>query len=548
MAIGLMGGLGRALVEGANQMVATDVEERDRKRREGIQDQALARQKVMEGRQDQEWARQQDTLAGQDTATDQLINQHLDPTWNPAEQFWKHSQAWNAPAPGAAGPTREAAAQPSPLPSPVAGLPTVTSQPKGLWSVTPAGLKTGQPTGTPAPAPASQPQAQAPQAVSPMPQELQEISQGYKDTIERPLQTGIARLQAEGKDTPAARRALYEAITGTAKAKDLDAKMNGFVEETKQAAVAARARAAGRAITSHDPAAIQSIFGQGAKWGINPDTGLQAVRMPDGTFVGSDVAMAQSFLNAGVIDQKEYTRLYVDAANNANKLMIERENNAAKKDLKSMPNISVHIAGGGQDANKEIQKANEAYNTGKQQYLLDHPGDAQGAERAGLAAKQGILSAGATRANAYEERTKDLHLENLEKARAARLKSAYDSSVGKDTFTGERKPVQDAQGCLNKWKELQKSDPELAIRYATNLLPEQTSLIQAEVEKMGRQVKDQDQGDVKGKGNPFQKAKGKAPDAGTLKSARDAIAAGADKAAVLKRLEDNGFDSSVLGS
>jgi len=154
MAIGLVGGLGQALTTGANQLVDSLKEERDRKRREGIEDEA--RKRI-----NQTWDQQQQDKEVSDLsdANDVLsvVDPKIVPAWGAEQQFRQFDQPENPQPPAdQQAPTAPSVARPTPGAGPVV-VPGNAPATRGLVGA-PIQIP-GAPTSAAQPPPAGDPSA-----------------------------------------------------------------------------------------------------------------------------------------------------------------------------------------------------------------------------------------------------------------------------------------------------------------------------------------------------------------------------------------------------
>ena len=406
-------------------------------------------------RQDEMWQNHQSEQAARNAEADAMFDYTVGQE-NPVQAFWDHSQGWSPQAPKAGMPADGGGPGRTPAvanPNPAAGPAVTTADQRQSAAVQPEPV-------------------QQPQIPPPMPPEMTAMSREYEDKIQNPMRNAWARLQAQGKATPSAKRALMDLFKD--RNKDFETRFGAMVEAQKQAVIRQKADAMVDAVERHDTGLISSMYGAGAKATRDPRTGLDAVQLPDGTYVGQDVVVARALLKAGLIDAKGYAKAAADAAKNQMELLKEREKMAAE-----MQRVRLQVSS---DRNKEIEAAREA------QRLTNQMND----PRTPAAAKPGIKAAldrllvPVTKANAYVDYTHQQAMSRLDKQGTDEVNRAI-AQAGGDQFKGVA-PIAPKQA-VDRMLAFAKKDPTgaLATAYMTGLSPEQNAACQAKLDSMARQ-------------------------------------------------------------
>lgn len=553
-------------------------QEADRQKR--IQEEEIARRRAAEdkqtSRQDLLWQDQMTSRAAEAAKDETEFQQTINPAWSPVEEAYKHVQGL-APQPVPAAPAEAPQGAPAPggIPSPnPAGGPVGLVNPDlfgGMMTPAPGqGPAPAAPApamggGAPGPAPAP---AAAPQPKTPLQGVWGDLQDEYVRKVQTPMQNAWERLKAQGMDTPEAKAALMRTFRD--RTKDLQAKLDSTLKSEQQKAVRDRAIAGVDAMLRHDNASIQAVFGPGTHWDRDKKTGWEGVRMPDGvvqtdgskgTIVGQDQIMAYSFFKNGLLDEKDFTKMWNEGAQSYIKFLDEY-----RKDRIASARV------GAETKNKDIEKANYAGQVAYDQ-AIKAGRSKEDAEQARLDAKDRSINVGVERADAYRDRARNDMLSKLSESGRKSVNDAVNASVSKDLSGNPVRKVGPIEA-LKKFKALrddQKFSKEdrarNAIVYASSLIrdsdPEKDQM--AEIDKeLAKMQSEEEKASVResmgvGASEPKDSSyaapkKEQAKPAGklkpvpadTLKSAKAAIARGAKVEDVKKRLRDSGFDDSGL--
>jgi len=259
------------------------------------------------------------------------------------------------------------------------------------------------------------------------------------------------------------------------KGKELEEAAAAYHDRIQKAYTTKQANAFVDSVGKNDTEAIEGMFGQGAKPGTDPRTGLQGVMLPStgkdakgrpipGQFVGQEVVMARAMLRAGLITDKDYTAAADAEAKNITELMKQREESRSKISVASIEHQSA-----------VVQEANEIYKT-----TLAETHDEGKARQAKLDRLKVAERDAATR----EANEKDKDYRAKEDRLDKEVQSAHKDDVAwvKDPDTDEYKLVGKVkpEQAVERFKQFYEKDPtgKKAMQYASGLTPEQNAAIQ----------------------------------------------------------------------
>ena len=370
---GLAAGIGQALTAFAGQGVQSEQAERERRRQEDIQNTQLTRET-------EQYNRQKAQQNAEDQAALTEANQVLDDS-DPTQSLSQIGQP----------------ATPSqPLTQFPAGAPVRTPALQGVANVSLGGPSTPVPSAQPAATPAPDP-------------ELQGLQKQY-ETIKSQLQSGIKAIEAKTtnpKERDQQVVALWRSIKNTQLHKDYEEGITSYANEKKAAAVAGAASKLVNAVTSGNKEAIESMFGPGARVGVNSH-GLQGVQLPDGTFVGHNTVLSNAMLKARMITPKEFSTMAIEDSKEDAQLVKDADDNAEKLKARSMPSVSVHVGGGGEGGNKTLQMADDVQKSAVAEAKANGTTDPKELAKIGLRARNQYLNVPVAKVEATKDRNASL--------------------------------------------------------------------------------------------------------------------------------------------
>jgi len=436
MSRGLIGGISRALTEGTGQLLQTRIDERDRKRKEDIENTRLQRE-------EEAWGDiKAKSLAEEEYRAQNLLS-FADPTLDPFQQtedvINQLRQRASGVQPTQAGATPEAAA------------------------VSPE-------TGAPAP-----PTAPAPQAE--LPSELASLKTQYEPMRKR-VEGAVQRIKDRAKGDPEMERKLLAAyqrvLESDPKFKAMEAGLTGYIDSQKGKIVSERGDKLVDAVIRRDPEALKSM-GLPTEIGIDPITGLSGVKMPDGSVFGWEAISAYSLLKTKKIAAKDYVKALEDMAKDRVSLMKEQEATKRSLAVKRLPSLSISM-GGGEGSNKTIQQANAAAESAERLARMEGKSEEE-VRKTGELARQGVLSAPATRADVAATREKNMFENRLTLAQLKEVDSATNKAV--DKITG-RAAISSVQAIQERDRLVKKFGVDAGLAFMTRLPQELAMGIQGE--------------------------------------------------------------------
>ena len=512
------GGIGEAL----GGLSTGLVERRAQDRQQMIEDEQRARIK-------QSWDEAQQAQVGAEMTGAQKARRIADPGYFVTDQLAQHKAALFG---------QPTAAQPAPAPAPAAqGAPGIVAPGSALDQRMPD----RKPAATPAPAP----EAPAPAPVDDELKSLHDQEIGFTREAKEAEQRihDYARQHFPG-DPQAENRMLNAWMDMKEKDPDFQKWKTGV--ETYKTNIEnqyrnQKAHTFVDAIRRGDQATITSMYGDKAQLGHDPITGLPGVDMGNGNFVGMGQVVTDGMFKAGLLDEKEFTKQTKDNSDNMNKiileLMKEKRQQAFETWKEGQANYRARLS---LDRNKDIEVANEIQKTTAQLQKETDPD-----KRTALQAKLDSLQVKVTRANAYVSNEASLAMDRLNKTQQSKVNTLVNQANG-DENKGI-KPMSD-EAKVQKFKELAKEDPNMAVAFALGVsrgeAGGQSPIMKALGEWQNR-ASDRTEA-IRSRVKEAVKEPTKAPDHDTLAAAKRAIAAGASKELVKKRLEDSGFDASSL--
>lgn len=493
MAKGLVAGIGEALVGAGTQYAGSSASERDRKRLEGIQD-------IQLGRQTQAWEERQAQVAADEAFRaknlEDLANPDIKPFHETEKMVEDMRQRLTQPAVPPAGPAPQApqqspqvqeaprpsgtfvgpmpgAQKPAPsVPNPVPGAATVTTSPRGIANVQVPGEQAA-PSPT-APAGPQAPTGTAPQTISDP--ELASLHSQY-EPFQRRAADAVAKIKREAAGDPVKERRMLAAyqrvLEADPKFKSVEEGLNSYVTRAKQEAVAARGNMLVDALVRRDPKALQGL-GLPTETGTDPITGLNGVKMPDGSIFGWEAVVAYGLLKSGKIDSKSYAKTIEDMSKDRVALMKAQEQaNTARFsaeeatrraiETKQIPSTTVHISSPGD--NKTIQQAEAARSSAERMAKLDKKSPEE-VTRAGEEAYQKILMAPVEKTAAAAEKERNAHELRLTGAQLKEVDSSVKSAT--DSLTGRVKVSVD-QAVKERDRLSQKFGVDAGLAYMSRL-------------------------------------------------------------------------------
>ena len=465
MSLGLASGIGQALVAGASEYQKKSEEERDRLRREDIQNTQLTRQTEL-------WNEQQNQKQAEDDALAQQFDYGAGPT-NPIQQ---HADAVNAIQQGPAAPVGQDIAGPTASPEPASTAPGERPQPAPTGAPAPQGIAKVNLGEQPAPPP-SPAQSQAPSA--PLDPEATELNNRYQ-VYQKRFEDAAAKIKTEAAGDPKKERQLkagyMRVMKGDTKLQSLESDFQNYQKNIQAKIASDRSNAFVDAALRNDIPTLEGMFGKGTRPGKDPVTGLQGVFLADGkTFIGQGIVAGRAMLKAGLIDQKQYAQMSINDAKITQTMLKDAADNAAEERMRARSSISAHVGGGGEGGNKTLQVADDVQKTAEAQAKMDNPkASPDEIRRAGLKARADYLNVPVTKAATGD----NTYLMKLQGQKLQKTQAIIKNSVATDSM-GTTTAKIDGKTAYQNFVRLTKEDPDMGLAYRGGLTPELNAAIDA---------------------------------------------------------------------
>jgi hypothetical protein len=412
MARGLIGGLGQGIAAGVSGYMQARDQREETDRRRSREDEVMNRQRGLWGDEDI----QKDT---EDTHAVSNLREFLKPgivghAAQAASQIRSSLAAPAAPentpaalqstadpAPGFIGPPAPDQT-PAPASTPGGNTQTVTNIPG--QGIVPQGALSQAPA-----VQSAQPQ------LAPIQDPIMADLNGKHEAMRAEAAADVDKIEAKYGNDPVVlkkRLAAYQRIIeADPKYKAIEEGIQKHVQTAYQEALSDRGKRFALGIITQNPDVMKSM-GLPTEIGEDPVTGLKGVKMPDGTIFGWQALSLLGLYQSGRIDDKAFWKGLEDMAKDRVALQKAQEESkrseySADQRLRGAQSPRITINAG------QESKADDAGKVASERYLMDHPGDDEGARKAYLDAKLGVLSPATEKNQIARDKENNLNLSRL---------------------------------------------------------------------------------------------------------------------------------------